>query len=60
MTTPTPGGIAQEIAWARLGANLIVHSADAIAVRMAMNQQIGHIRAELGDGSAESQGGLNI
>ncbi len=42
-------GFEQEIAWARRGANLIVHSADIIAFRLSMRDDIGRLRRELGD-----------
>ena len=42
-------GMEQEIRWAQAGANLIIHSADAIAFRNTMHQEIEHLKAALGD-----------
>jgi len=44
-------GMEQEIRWAQAGANLIVHSADAIAFRNTMRKEIEHIKAALGEAS---------
>lgn len=45
-------GLEQELAWARRGANLIVHSADIIAFRLSMRSDLGRLRRELGDARA--------
>jgi 4-hydroxy-2-oxoheptanedioate aldolase len=50
----TDKGFEQEIAWAKEGANLIVHSADAIVFRQAMAREIAEIRRALGDAVAQS------
>ncbi len=42
-------GIEQEIRWAQAGANLIVHSADAIAFSNTMRKELEHIKDALGD-----------
>ncbi len=42
-------GMEQEIRWAQAGANLIVHSADAIAFGNTMRKEIEHIKAALGE-----------
>lgn len=41
--------VAHEIRWARMGANLIVHSADIYAFRRAMQADLAVLRAALGD-----------
>lgn len=60
MTTPSQSGIAQEIAWARLGANFVVHSADAIAFSTTMERQINQLRDELDDRVEDAHGKINI
>jgi 2-keto-3-deoxy-L-rhamnonate aldolase RhmA len=42
-------GIEQEVAWARAGANLIMHSADLIFFRQALARDLAALRAALGD-----------
>ena len=42
-------GLEQEIAWAKRGANLILHSADIIAFRFSMRADLARLRRELGD-----------
>lgn len=44
--------IEQEIRWARLGANLIMHSADTFLFARTLKADIAHFRAELGDDAA--------
>jgi len=44
-----PRGFEQEIRWAQQGANLILHSADLIAVKETLTQEFAHIKAALGD-----------
>ena len=44
-----PDGIPQEVRWARMGANLIVHWADINAFRFAMQSSLGEIKTALGD-----------
>ena len=44
-----PEGIPQEIRWAQMGANLIVHWADIAAFRFAMLSSLGKIKTALGD-----------
>ncbi len=41
------GGLEQEIRWARMGANLIVHSMDIAAFRGALRHDLDAIRAAL-------------
>jgi 4-hydroxy-2-oxoheptanedioate aldolase len=49
-------GLVEEIAWARLGANLIVHSTDLFLVRDALSAQVREFRAALGDEHREGEG----
>jgi 2-keto-3-deoxy-L-rhamnonate aldolase RhmA len=42
-------GMEQEIRWAQAGANLIIHSADAIAFSNTMRKELEHIKAALGE-----------
>jgi 2-keto-3-deoxy-L-rhamnonate aldolase RhmA len=51
-----PGGIDQEIHWAKLGANLIVHLADMNAFRFAMETDLAKIKQALGDLKAQGPG----
>jgi 2-keto-3-deoxy-L-rhamnonate aldolase RhmA len=44
-----PGAVEQEIRWANLGANLIVHQADLIAFRDTLRADIARIKAALGE-----------
>jgi 2-keto-3-deoxy-L-rhamnonate aldolase RhmA len=54
-------GLEQEIRWAQAGANLILHSADLIAVRETLRSELEHIKSALGDGQLEAEGGaVNI
>ena len=54
-------GLEQEIRWAQAGANLIVHSADAIAFRDTMRKELNRIKSELGDAGPEAErGNINI
>jgi len=56
-----PEGLQQEIRWARLGANLILHSADVIAFRTAMQADLLKLKAALGDtGEQEGPGSINV
>jgi 2-keto-3-deoxy-L-rhamnonate aldolase RhmA len=48
-----PGGTPQEIRWAKLGANLIIHWADIAAFRFAMQSSLGKIKTALGDQPVE-------
>ena len=52
-----PTGFEQEIVWAQQGANLILHSADLIAVKETLSKEIIKIKESLGDhASPEAQG----
>jgi len=42
-------GMDREIAWARAGANLIVHSSDLMAARDGLSADVAHLRKALGD-----------
>ena len=44
-----PAGFEQEILWAKKGANLILHSADLIAVKETLTHELSHIKAALGN-----------
>jgi 2-keto-3-deoxy-L-rhamnonate aldolase RhmA len=44
-----PDPLRQEIRWAQLGANLIIHGADILAFRCAMQKDIEMLRQSLGD-----------
>ena len=57
MTFPT---IEQEVAWIRKGANLIVHSADAIAFRQTIQTEINQIKQMLGEEDASTGENINI
>ncbi len=48
-----PAGFEQEILWAKKGANLILHSADLIAVKETLSQELNTIRTALGDIKAD-------
>jgi 4-hydroxy-2-oxoheptanedioate aldolase len=51
----------QEIRWALAGANLIVHSADAIAFRNTMRKELDYIKSMLDDKRSETEdGAVNI
>lgn len=47
-------GIQDAIAWARAGANLIVHSSDYFLVRDALRRDLEHLHESLGDVRSES------
>ena len=54
-------GVPREIAWARAGFNLFIHSADIIAMREKLSAEVGELRAALGDLDARgSQRAENI
>jgi 2-keto-3-deoxy-L-rhamnonate aldolase RhmA len=54
-------GLEQEICWARAGANLILHSADMIAVRDTLRSELELIKSALDDGRcAAEDGAINI
>ena len=56
-----PEGIPQEIRWAQLGANLIIHWADIAAFRFAMQSSLDKIKTALGDQPAgQETEGTNI
>jgi 2-keto-3-deoxy-L-rhamnonate aldolase RhmA len=44
-----PDVVDQEIRWARMGANVILHQADILAFRLAMQRDIRRIQEELGE-----------
>jgi len=48
-------GLEQEIRWVQAGANLIVHSADAIAFRDTLRRELDRIKSELGDGQLKAE-----
>jgi hypothetical protein len=52
--------LAQEVAWIKKGANLIVHSADAIAFRQTMQYEINQIKQLLGEENASTDENINI
>ncbi|MBT3272905.1 MAG: aldolase [Spirochaetales bacterium] len=58
--TYTDTGFDQEIRWVKSGANLIIHSADAIAFRQALAREIGILRETLGDRVDDRDGAVNI
>jgi len=47
-------GIQDAIAWARAGANFIVHSTDYFLVRDALRRELGQFREALGDAATGS------
>ena len=56
-------GIEESIAWARSGANLIMHSSDYFLVKGALEADMARFRAELGDGgrdAAQPSAGVTI
>jgi 4-hydroxy-2-oxoheptanedioate aldolase len=54
-------GIEQEIGWARMGANIILHHADILAFRFAMTRDLAHIKSALGETLSDESGeSLNI
>ena len=56
-----PDGLDREIAWARVGANLIVHSADVIAFPAAMREDLRRLQDALGDADqADAAGDASI
>lgn len=50
----------QEVAWIKKGANLIIHSADAIAFQQSIQYEINHIKYLLGERKSSSDENLNI
>ncbi len=54
------GGLEQEIAWAKLGANLIVHSADILAFKHAVQRELGIIKRAFGEEETEVATDINI
>jgi len=52
--------IEQEIAWIKQGANLVVHSADAIAFRQTIQSEISQIKQMLGEEDASTDDKINI
>jgi 2-keto-3-deoxy-L-rhamnonate aldolase RhmA len=56
-----PKGIEQEIRWAKMGANLIVHSMDIVAFRNGLRQEFDAIKAGLkGEGEDGEMENINI
>ncbi len=56
-----PSGFEKEKQWAKLGANLIIHSADIIAFQVTMRNEIDAIKASLsGNSNSQSTGNINI
>jgi 2-keto-3-deoxy-L-rhamnonate aldolase RhmA len=53
-------GLEQEVAWIKKGANLVVHSADAIAFRQTIQSEIHQIKQLLGEEDASSNENINI
>src|SRR5690606_39025740 len=53
-------GLEQEAAWIKKGANLIVHSADAIAFQRTIQHEISYIKHLLGEEKPSSAKNLNI
>jgi 4-hydroxy-2-oxoheptanedioate aldolase len=54
-------GVDREVRWAQeAGLNLIIHSADIIAMRETLSREIGNLRARLGDPMTESASAENI
>jgi len=51
-----PDGLDQEIRWGRMGANLILHGADVLAFRAAMQADLARLKAALGEGEAGESG----
>ena len=49
------GGIEQEIRWAKMGANLIVHSMDIVAFRNTIRQELDTIKAALSEDADGSE-----
>ncbi len=57
----TNGGLEQEIRWAELGANLIIHSADVIAFSETIRKELDYIKNALGTGVPRAKhGAINI
>ncbi len=54
------GGMEQEIAWARHGANLLIHSTDLTLFQQACRRDLAEMRAALGDGSTRGGGEVSI
>ncbi len=55
-----PDGLEQEIRWAKLGANLILHGADIIAFKQTMSHDLQHIKNALGQSANKDQTTINI
>jgi 4-hydroxy-2-oxoheptanedioate aldolase len=51
----TERGMDQEIAWAKAGANMILHGGDIIAVETALTRELAAIRKALGDTPSEPE-----
>ena len=54
------GGLEQEIAWAALGANLIVHSADILAFKHTVQRELGMIKRAFGEEEVKDVADINI
>lgn len=53
-------GVERFVSWARAGLNLIVYSADILAMRDKLTAEIGELRGRLGDGAATLRDADNI
>lgn len=53
-------GLEQEVAWIKKGANLIIHSADAIAFQRTIQHEINQIKYLLGEETTSTDENLNI
>jgi len=52
-------GLQRELAWARAGLNFLIHSADIIAMREALGDELAELRRQLGDHPAAAGGGAD-
>lgn len=49
-------GVAREVAWARMGLNFFIHSADIIAMKEMLSREVAELRAALGAETAGRHG----
>lgn len=54
------GGIEKEMAWAEMGANLILHSGDILGFTQVIHNEISILRKALGDDAEKSDTTINI
>lgn len=53
-------GLQYEIAWARAGINILIHSSDIVAMKNALSEEVRELRAALGDDANVFSQSVNI